>query len=61
MVETPGTHPGGIYQAGLQADGSFDIPGVASGSCEVRYNLLRFGKDDIPYPAQSARCIGGSV
>ena len=48
MVETPGTRSGGIYQMGLQADGSFDIPGVANGSYDVRYNHLRFGKGDIP-------------
>jgi len=36
-VDTPGTRFGAIYQAGLQPDGSFDIPGVANGSYDISY------------------------
>ena len=61
MVEAPGTRSGGIYQMGLQADGSFDIPGVANGSYDVRYNHLRIGKGETPYPAQSIHVADADV
>jgi protocatechuate 3,4-dioxygenase beta subunit len=51
-VDTPGTRFSAIYMAGLQSDGSFDLPGVASGSYEVSYTHLVIGKSEISYPAQ---------
>ena len=61
MVETPGTRSSGISQMGLQADGSFDIPGVANGSYDVRYNHLHIGKGETPYPAQSIQVADADV
>jgi protocatechuate 3,4-dioxygenase beta subunit len=53
IVEAPGTRSGGIYQMGLQADGSFDIPGVVNGPYDVSYTHRRVGKSDTRYPTQS--------
>lgn len=61
MVETPGTRSGGIYQMGLQADGSFDIPGVANGSYDVSYSHTRFGSGETPYPVQSVHVADADV
>jgi protocatechuate 3,4-dioxygenase beta subunit len=60
-VTTPGAHAGGIFQTGLQADGSFDIPGVASGDYEVSYTRFVIGKSDINYPAQSVHVNDADV
>jgi len=64
MVNTTGKSfgaIGAIYQAGLQPDGSFDIPGVASGWYDVSYTHARFGKGDTPYPAQSVHIADADV
>ena len=61
MVEMPGTPIGGIYQMGLQADDSFDIPGVANGSYDVSYAHRRVGKSDTPYPTHSIHVADADV
>jgi len=61
MVEAPGTRAGGIYQMGLQADGSFDIPGVANGSYDVRFTRSRVGQGDTAYPAQSIHIADADI
>ena len=61
MVEAPGTRIGGIYQAGLQADGSFDIPGVANGSYDVRFSAHAVWEGETPYPAQSIHVADADV
>ena len=61
VVETLGTRAGGIGQMGLQADGSFDIPGVANGSYDVRFTRLRVGQGETPYPAQSIQVADADV
>jgi len=60
-VDTPGTRAGAIFQAGLQPDGSFDVPGVANGSYDVSYTHLVIGKSDISYPAQSVHVTDADV
>jgi len=61
MVETPGTRYGALYQTGLQAEGSFDIPGVANGSYDVSYAHRQVGKSDTFYPAQSIQVADADV
>ena len=61
MVETPGTRTSAIYQTGLQADGGFDISGVANGWYDVLYAHLRFGKSEIRYPAQPIQVADADV
>jgi protocatechuate 3,4-dioxygenase beta subunit len=61
MVEAPGTRSGGIYQMGPQADGSFDIPGVANGSYDVRFTRSRVVQGEIAYPAQSIHVADADV
>jgi Carboxypeptidase regulatory-like domain len=60
-VNTPGTRFGAISQSGLQADGSFDIPGVANGSFDISYTHLVIGTSGISYPTQSIHVADADV
>ena len=60
-IDTPGTRFGAISQWGLQADGSFDIPGVANGSFDISYTHLVIGTSGISYPTQSIHIADADV
>lgn len=60
-VNASGGRAGGIFQSGLEPDGSFDIGGVASGWYEVSYSRAVMGKSEISYPAQSVHVADADV